>query len=225
MAESQNEPQRKTTVSDKIRGTDASKLDMLLRVVNMLNAIFLATAGVLAFIMEALNLLLILSAIYIIAFSAILCCFETQLGFIERIAYRDCGFMFRWQGRIIFFVFVGTLAFGISKIGIAAGCFTMANVIFNTYVLCVSPSYSKYKSRQAEDARRNAGGGGVQMKEMARGSTSGGTTGAAQPTSSASAVVDVGSPVWEKILDEESGSYYYYNNKTKETRWDAPEGH
>merc|ERR1711991_742956 len=30
-------------------------------------------------------------------------------------------------------------------------------------------------------------------------------------------------PLWEKILDEESGSYYYQNSITFETSWEAPE--
>jgi len=173
---------------------------------------------------SSLNLLLVLSSIYIIAFSAILCCFETHLSFIERIVYRDCGFMFRWQGRLIFFVFVGTLAFGIGDIGIAAGSFTLANVLFNTYVLCVSPNFSKYKNKQSEDARRQAGSG---KKPPVRDSvTSSGETHTTATTSAAEqpAKADGGSPIWEKILDEESGSHYYYNNKTKETRWDVPEG-
>ena len=30
-------------------------------------------------------------------------------------------------------------------------------------------------------------------------------------------------PLWEKILDEESGSYYYQNSITFETSWEVPE--
>ena len=31
--------------------------------------------------------------------------------------------------------------------------------------------------------------------------------------------------LWEKILDEESGSYYYQNSKTFETSWEVPNGY
>jgi len=201
-------------------------MDTCLRVFNIVNALFLAVAGVLTFVLITKpSVLLILSSIYIIAFSLILCCFETRFSFVERIVYRDCGFMFRWQGRLVFFIFVGTLAFGISIIGIAAGCFTVVNVIFNIYVLCVSPNYSKFKAQQGEAARRNAAGSLAMKQQVQTAAVNVGTAAVvASVTSEPPAKVDVGSPLWEKILDEESGTYYYYNSRTKETRWDVPEG-
>ncbi len=36
---------------------------------------------------------------------------------------------------MLFFLFVGLLSFGLSWVGIAAGVFTIVNVLFNIYVL------------------------------------------------------------------------------------------
>jgi len=210
-------------VGDRIRTADAGKLDRCMRVMNIINALFLTTAGVLTFVFNnPPSLLQTLSSLYVIAFSQVLLCFETRFRCVDGIVKADCGFMFRWQGRLLFFLFVGTLAFGLDAIGIAAGAFTAANVIFNVYVLCTNKNYSNFVRKQQQDQRQR-------KKSTNEIITSVGTTVAttviqqqlSEQSTPAEHRVDVGSPAWEKILDEESGSYYYYNPKTKETRWDV----
>jgi len=221
----EKKPQEKT-FNEKVKTADVPQLNRMMRLLNFLNASFLVTAGVLAFVLKVggLSLPVILSAVYVIAFALLLICFETHFGFVERIVYRDCGFMFRWQGRCLFLIFTGTLAFGLGIIGIIAGACTVVNVIFNLYVLKTNRSYEQYLAKQGVEERVRSRSTDNLKKAVVTSAVNSAVT-TASPSSGDSSAGSGGATApagWEKILDEESGTYYYYNNATKETRWDVP---
>jgi len=215
------------------RSASPTKLDRILRLTNFLNAAFLCVAGILTFTpVPSVKLLLILASIYVIAFSCLLCCFELHLGFIERVIYRDCGFMFRVYGRLLFFLFVGTLSFALGTVGIAAGCFTVLNILLNLAIMQFSPSYRQFREQQMAEYNKNYAtireAWGAEMQTLKKDVTKKVATEAINQTfntgrnnNNTNHPLSADS-VWERIFDEESGGYYYYNTKTKETSWDAP---
>jgi len=117
-------------MSESIAKADASTIGRWVKAANVIDALFLATAGVVSFILLSFNLLTVLSALYVIFFGLLLFCFECHLARFDLMIYRNFGFMFKWQGRAFFFLFTGTLSFGLGAVGIAAGCFTVVVVFF-----------------------------------------------------------------------------------------------
>jgi len=243
-AGSKPEEKKEKTFSQKIATADVSTLSNILRVINILNAMLLGAVGVLTFIFNSRpSLPLSLSAIYVIAFSLLLLCFETHFSFVEKVVYRDCGFMFHWPGRCLFLIFTGTLAFGLGTIGIIAGAITAGNVLFNLYALKMNKTYEIYMSKQGEQYRARAANFDRAEVAATAASVAGATPGQSAVVGAAVAAHQSapggdsagagagagaggggggGNSDWEKIYDEESQTYYYYNSKTKETRWDAP---
>jgi len=131
-----------------------------IRCTNLLNAALLMAGAIVSFIPVAgatFNLAMALSAIYVILFSCLLCCFEVHLKKFDRYVFLNFGFMFYWGGRLVFFFFVGSLSFGLGILGIIAGAYTIVNVLINIYVLRIHPAYRQmlmektklYKSQAA----------------------------------------------------------------------------
>jgi hypothetical protein len=54
--------------------------------------------------------------------------------------------MFNWKGRILFFVFLATLCFGLNTAGIVIGAFTIVNMVFNVYVVYRHPTLRTHMS-------------------------------------------------------------------------------
>jgi len=253
-------PSEDRDFGDRIANANVSTLVKVLKVFNFINAAFLCTAGILVFVLLNLTLLLVLSAIYVIVFSLLLLCFECHLKRFEKMVYKNFGFMFHWQGRCLFFFFVGTLAFGLGDSshpwGIIAGTVTVLNVLFNIYVLRNNDLYRQHLHDQTSEMRARARS---DLAKPAAGATPGaGAAAANQPATynynssnnptntlagaalnaaaanpeAAVKVATIGINVaaqtatvaseWEKFLDEDTGTYYYYNSRTQETRWEEP---
>jgi len=242
--------------SDRIATASVPTLVRILKVCNFINAGLLCTSGILVFVQQSLTLLLVLSAIYVIIFSLLLLFFECHLKRFEKMVYRNFGFMFHWQGRCLFFFFIGTLAFGLDTWGIVAGSVTIANVLFNIYVLRNNDFYRQHVKDQTAEMRVRARSD--LNKPAASGTPASTTAGAPQPATynynssnnptntlagaavnaaianpeAAVKVATIGVSVaastaqaaseWEKFLDEDTGTYYYYNSRTQETRWEEP---
>jgi COPI associated protein len=51
----------------------------------------------------------IVLAAYLLAFACILCCFETHIGFVARLAAANFGFLYNAKGRAVFLLFIGIL--------------------------------------------------------------------------------------------------------------------
>merc|ERR1711998_794424 len=77
------------------------------------------------------------------------------MGEVDRYVYNNFGFMFYWQGRLVFFFFLGSLslAFGGSDgAGILcyfAGVFTLVNLCFNIWVIFRNKAYQQDVKDQA----------------------------------------------------------------------------
>jgi len=244
-------------VSDRIGSASVPTLVRILKVCNFINAAFLCTSGILVFVLESLTLLLVLSALYVITFSLLLLCFECHLKRFEKVVYKNFGFMFHWQGRCLFFFFIGTLAFGLGTWGIVAGSVTLANVLFNIYVLRNNEFYRQHVRDQTNEMRVRARSD--LTKPGATGAPAGAPTAPAGPGAppvynnnptntlagaalnaaaanpeaavkvatvgisvAGTAVTAANASEWERFLDEDTGTYYYYNSRTQETRWEEP---
>jgi len=149
---------------------------------------------------------------------------------------------------MIFFLFTGTLAFGLGPMGIAAGCLTVAIIIFNIYVLRTNKSYSDQTDKEQQemvtrvanqrpavpstsptpvqpgsDKDANPFTVDVNMGIGGHNMTVPVLVSAADVTSAAVHVAKsntIGNTDWEKIYDKGSGKYYFYNAKTQESRWE-----
>jgi len=235
-------------VSEKIAKADATTVARWMKFFNIINALFLAASGVVSFIGTTADLLRVLSALYVIAFGLLLFCFECHLTRFDSLVHRDFGFMFKWQGRLLFFLFTGTLAFGLGPVGIAAGCFTVFMIFFNIYVLRTNKGYSEQQSKEQQEmvarvtnrqpnipvTSTNTVQPGQQGRQDANPFTVDVNMGvgghnvtvpvsvtADNLTSAASMAANhLNNSDWEKIYDKGSGKYYYYNAKTQESRWE-----
>lgn len=219
-----------------LENCDVVVLERMSKAFNMINAALLIMAGVMAFLELEVTLLIFLSAIYVISLSTILFAFELQCSMMESVIFQDCGFMFNWFGRTMFLIFVGSLAFGLGDWGTLGGIVTVANVIWTFLVMAVHTDYKNYMKNKNSASALKAGKRSLEKAGDNKFLGDGGSGAAPQqqqqqPTRAPDApsliednpasgnTMDGG---WERILDEDSGAYYYYNSRTKETRWDNP---
>jgi len=144
------------SINERFKEMDAPTLVRIMKGCNVFNALFLITSAVLVFVLYKLTVPIVLSAIYVICFSWMLICFELRLKRFDKIVYKNFGFMFSWIGRLIFFFFTGTLAFGLGALGIAAGSITIINVLFNIYVLRTNTAYHASVNEEGSSARQAA---------------------------------------------------------------------
>mmetsp|Transcript_11697 Transcript_11697/g.19138 ORF Transcript_11697/g.19138 Transcript_11697/m.19138 type:complete len:219 (+) Transcript_11697:103-759(+) len=216
---------------------DPNTLTCILKVVNIINAALLAFSGTWVFITVNPNLLLVLAALYVITFSFVLLMFELKLESCNRCFLRNMGFMFNWTGRLLFFIFVGTLAFGLGVVGIVIGAFTMINAAINVTIVCVHPTFfanlrekaeAEVRAAVASEAKRQ----GV-LDQAERGlnyAAAAGVTGAQQTKEAVewaqeqkqtpgSAALPAG---WREVRDEQSGEAYWINSATGEQTWELP---
>lgn len=132
-----------------------AKVKCMLRFFNVLNAAVLIAGGALVFVPpfgpSILSPGLVICGLYIILFSCLLCCFEVHLKRMDKYIFLNCGFMFHWAGRFLFFFFCGTLSFTLGVIGIVAGIFTILNLMFTFYVLRYHPTYRQYMLEQSRE--------------------------------------------------------------------------
>eukprot|EP00457_Paulinella_chromatophora_P013833 gb/GEZN01014181.1/.p1 GENE.gb/GEZN01014181.1/~~gb/GEZN01014181.1/.p1 ORF type:complete len:250 (+),score=53.06 gb/GEZN01014181.1/:20-769(+) len=214
---SEQPTRRPTTLREEVKAAPVTMLVGIFRVFNFVTCGLLIAASVLSLMTkdkkEKDRASVVMLCFYCILFSSLLLCFETHLSPVLSLAYKDCGFMFRWQGRIMFLLFVGSLAFGMhTSIGYAAAIVAFLNIIFSTYVLCWNQNYKSHLQKEELLYRQKAA---LQMQRNPKTAEAGSKVNKAMENKTASAT-------WEKIYDEETGKYYYYNAATKETKYDAP---
>ena len=141
--------------------------------------------------------------------------------------YRNFSFMFSTIGRAFFFVLAGTLAFGLGVIGYVCGGCTLANMVYNMYVLCANPEYNEAVRRQHAQWELEEVGSYHHAPAPAGGDHGKARNAFEAPPSSAAgtpadgATEDIGNG-WQKIWDANSQRYYYYNTVTQTVSWDAP---
>lgn len=208
-----------TTRTEQIRSADAPTLFKVLKALNTICGVLLICAGVQAFTVIATkdddtdtDLSMTFSALYIITFSLLLIVFELHCNKkLDVYLFTYFGFMYSIFGRFLFFLFIGTLGFGLDTVfGYIVGGVTIAIVIFNAWVIRNNGEYleilrqKNIASRLEAEQNTVAKTQGVEMEDK------GGVKTAKAPSGDD----------WERVYDDEADSYYYYNKKTKETRWD-----
>jgi len=147
------------TPENKANEESDIKWSRILKVSNAINAIVLMLAGVAVFLLiSSPSLIVILSALYVIFFSLLLFCFECHFQSFDSVILGNFGFMFKWQGRCLFFFFTGTLCFGLGTTGYIAGALTLGNVFFNIYVLVKHSSVKNYTNQENAQAKLQARG-------------------------------------------------------------------
>jgi len=80
-------------------------------------------------------------SIYVMAFSCLLCCFETHLKAISQAINENFGFLYNAKGRASFLIFVGLLCFSQGFLGTLAGVGMILNSLFSFYVIYTCPEY------------------------------------------------------------------------------------
>lgn len=227
---SEQQPEAKKTYKDKIKEVDVPILMKLLRVVNTINGLLLIVAGVAAFVnmsgtnaageSNSVEMSVVFSALYIIMFSTMLVVFEVQCcSRLDMYLFTYFGFMYSICGRFAFFLFIGTLAFalrgssGDSWLGPIMGGITIAVVMFNLWVVHTNKDYLENLRSKNIAMRLEAQNHVIAKNQGVEMNDKGGQS--AMASNKAPKGDD-----WERMYDDEADSYYYYNNKTKETRWD-----
>jgi len=237
------------SIDKRIQTASVKTIDYLLKVTNFINAALLLLAAILALIQKSFAIILLMTAIYVGCFACCLLTFELHIKQYERFVYENFGFMFSFNGRAAFFIFIGTLSIGFnSPAGYVAVAYTALNMLWNYYCMRLHPEYSAYMKADNE-MRRSRAREGVNRrvaKEQAKtsakaappGAPPGAGTGASvaidmTPESAFEAGNQVQKPAaakpapvnreeWEKLYDENTKLYYFHNHVTGETRWEEP---
>jgi len=239
MADQQQHEQKKPGF---VASQNASCLVNTLKVTNFLNSAFLIFASVWWYLLTAaktcpededtgpgcFSLNQALCAIYICFFSLLLLFFEFHCKKFDASIFALFGFMFSWYGRLFFLFFTGTLAFTLEDVGIGAGSYTIANIIFNYYCLAHNAGYKAHVKSLGRAAHFAAKETHFQSKGLEMqagvGGGSGGASAGAGDSSGFPGANESGNPTgpdWERFHDAESGAYYFYNHKTKVTQWEG----
>jgi len=155
------------------------------------------------------------------------------------------GFMFNMSGRIAFFVFVGTLAFGLGLAGLIIGIVTFVNMCWNIFIMCMNPGYFKAQSDKAHSELRQTVaseaakfGARQAVRAMTENKNPGNDGAQSNPPGGQNKFGDEEFKMdiqpqhvnqaakiasqWEMRTDEHSGTPYWVNNLTGEQSWDNP---
>ncbi|CAM9099059.1 unnamed protein product [Chrysoparadoxa australica] len=88
-------------------------------------------------------------ACYLLAFSCILCCFETHLKFIAKLIAANFGFLYNAKGRAIFLLFIGLLCLSFrTPLGYISAAGMIANAGFNFYAIYKYPEFEQRQHRR-----------------------------------------------------------------------------
>lgn len=167
----------------QIRKLPVPVVTVILRVLNISNAILMFTACIFAFKDLVVGCgacpTRTFLATYIGLFALVLLFFETRVKYTENFIRKNFGFMFTWTGRAVFLIFIGAICFGMidsSKetkekdgyawvVGVGVG--TLVNAIFNCFIICSHPGFQKanqHPSVADGPAGNNAAAGGDPSK-------------------------------------------------------------
>jgi len=136
---SQNQNNNQSDPSDP---GQAPSLVVYMRVSNLVASIMLITFCVLSFI-PPVNPSSIVICCYLICFGCLLCCFEMRIRQVSTLISKNLGFMFSWQSRCLFLIFVAILCLAVGTILLYIGGGIMLVIaLFNAYVLYKFPQHS-----------------------------------------------------------------------------------
>ena len=115
----------------------------------MLNALGLGAAGV--FGMISISPSQIITAVYVALFGVVLLAFEMHIRRFEIWVVHNFGFMASFRGRAMYFLFTGSLCFGLGIIGIIVGCFGVCDGLFNFYIYYRREDVRKQLEQQTKE--------------------------------------------------------------------------
>ncbi|GAB5359882.1 hypothetical protein AAMO2058_000580400 [Amorphochlora amoebiformis] len=144
---SQEEP------NDAKNEESARKWHRIIRMANIINAVLLVFAGLWAMTTSIFSPLLYIFGFYVIIFSCCLGCFEFRcpLDMCQAFFLKNMGFMFYWQGRLLFHLFVASLVLFQGIVGLIIGVITIANCLFNTMVMLQHPEFFELLKKESEE--------------------------------------------------------------------------
>jgi hypothetical protein len=223
----------------RVAQQDAPTLVKIMVLANLCTAIGVVAVGVLSFI--SIQFSEIITSLYVVIFGVLFICFfvgsSLKIGSLESFLMENVGFMFTWQGRLLFFGFIASLCFQLGLDGQIVGGIALAVVIFNIYVMCTNSAYFDKIKEDSKIQRAHALGQMAQGRSFGDDMKAAAAVGqvavsiannpvAAQIATSAynssaqSQINELDSdPNWEKNHDEHTGNYFYVNKFTNETRW------
>jgi hypothetical protein len=118
------------------------------RIINMILAVGMSVTAVLSYVGASVSTGIL--ATYVLAFSCLLCCFETHLKQIAKTIAENFGFLFHAKSRAIFLIFVGIMLFNLGILGTVCGSAMLANAAFNFYLVVRYPGYEDFQRADAE---------------------------------------------------------------------------
>mmetsp|Transcript_25997 Transcript_25997/g.43840 ORF Transcript_25997/g.43840 Transcript_25997/m.43840 type:complete len:227 (+) Transcript_25997:22-702(+) len=93
---------------------------------------------------ESAGIATVFIALYVFAFSILICCFELSLSFVSRWIAMNFGFLYSFSGRIAFLTFVAVMCFSLGIFGKVVMALVFAALLFNIYVLIVCPKFEQW---------------------------------------------------------------------------------
>mmetsp|Transcript_27930 Transcript_27930/g.52143 ORF Transcript_27930/g.52143 Transcript_27930/m.52143 type:complete len:191 (+) Transcript_27930:263-835(+) len=175
------------------------------------------------------------------SFSVILFTWELKFACCNTCFAKNMGFMYSWTGRLMFFVFVGTLSFGIAyPAGLVIGIWTFVNMTWNMFVIFYHPTYfstlknkaeSEFRDAMLKEASRRAGAdikaldAGIPKKqwdEEQKIREAQEEIIAGIPEASGQAEISQEDGNWVMRTDDQSGTAYWVNQVTGEQSWERP---
>lgn len=131
---------------------ESTKLLRILRVVNIIDGILIGLAGFMAiFNLVTFQPLLTILGIYTMVFGLMLLCFECRFSSVEEKIRGNFGFLFSFNGRAAFIMFIGFICFSLDKLGVVVGILTEINGLFNWIVIKLHPDFRSGKLSSSDD--------------------------------------------------------------------------
>ncbi|CAN0181792.1 unnamed protein product [Scytosiphon promiscuus] len=137
------------TAAELEREAKVPQLMIYMRLANIGLCILLAATALAKLIVAGADLSGAVLAVYLFAFSCILCCFETHLKVVAKTIAANFGFLYNAKGRATFLVFVGVLCFSLATLlAYIAGVLMIVNAAFNFYVIFTYPEFERDLQRK-----------------------------------------------------------------------------
>jgi hypothetical protein len=118
------------------------KWNLILRVSYMVMSLLMAAAACLA--LESTTLGGAFVALYVFAFSIVICCFELALKGIAAYIAENMGFLYTKTGRLLFMLFVAVMCFHLKIFGKVCMALMLLLICVNIYVFITLPKYEAW---------------------------------------------------------------------------------
>jgi len=131
-------------------GISGPKMLYILRFVHICVGIFIAFAGIYAFVQGKSESSTVIAALYTIFLGTILFCSDLRIPKFDDYFRSNFGFLYGFKGKAFFLVFAAVFPLSLGNVGITAGCCGIFASLFDVYVLFKHPFFSSAKSAAEE---------------------------------------------------------------------------